>query len=217
MISHREEVRVVEAYLTAKKAILQSVFASEIVSGFPDPREIHEEQFLRELAWVVLSSGMAESVVRAKFPFVAIEFLGFASATAIVAQKDDCVSGALEHFGHKAKIAAIAFAAERIAHEGFASVHESVLRNPIAELQEFPFIGPVTAFHLAKNLGIRTAKPDRHLVRIAEANGFSDVQSFCHVIAAYLGEDIRRVDLVLWRYATLDNEYRSLFCRGAWA
>jgi len=38
-------------------------------------------------------------------------------------------------------------------------------------LQQLPFIGPVTAFHLAKNLGIEAVKPDRHLCRLSKLLG----------------------------------------------
>jgi len=211
MMNDRDEARLVQAYLAAKKVVLRSHFAAEVVAALPDPHKMQENQFLRELAWVVLSSGMAEAVVRLKFPFISVEFLEFISAKAIADQKDECIAGAFVHFRNKPKITAIAYAAERIAHEGFGSIQTSVIDNPIMELQKFPFIGPVTAYHLAKNLGVRTAKPDRHLVRLARVSGFADVQPFCQLISAYIGEDIRLVDLVLWRYATLNRHYASLF------
>jgi hypothetical protein len=37
-------------------------------------------------------------------------------------------------------------------------------------LRELPWIGPVTAHHLAKNLGADTAKPDVHLERLARGD-----------------------------------------------
>jgi hypothetical protein len=150
MINHRDEGRIAQAYLTAKRAVLRSSFVAEVIAAFPDPSEMREELFLRELAWVVLSSGMAESVVRLKFPLISVGFLEFISAKAIADHKDECVARAFVHFRNKAKITAIAYAAERIAREGFASVQNSILDNPVVELQKFPFIGPVTSFHLAK-------------------------------------------------------------------
>lgn len=60
-----------------------------------------------------------------------------------------------------------------------------------------------------KNLGIQVAKPDRHLVRIAQNYGFNDVQKFCSSISEKTNDPVSVVDLVLWRYATLDREYLS--------
>lgn len=211
-MSYLREALIAQAYLTAKQAVLHSDFAAEVVTEFPNPAEMQEGQFLRELAWVILSSGMAEAVVRLKFPYVSSGFREFESAITITTHRDECINKAFMHFRNKGKIAAIAYSAEWIMRQGFESIKESILKNPIDELQKFPFIGPITAFHLAKNLGVQTAKPDRHLVRLANASGFADVHSFCHLIAAYIGEDIRLVDLVLWRFATLNRDYASFFC-----
>jgi hypothetical protein len=61
-----------------------------------------------------------------------------------------------------------------------------------------PFFGVASTAHLRMNLGLPTAKPDRHLVRIAARWGYSDVQAMCHAICSYTGDDIRMVDRVLW-------------------
>src|SRR5204862_28581 len=41
-------------------------------------------------------------------------------------------------------------------------------------LTRCPYIGPVTCWHLAKNVGMDVVKPDRHLVRMAQASGARD-------------------------------------------
>jgi len=56
---------------------------------------------------------------------------------------------------------------------GFDVYKRAVLQDPVPTLRSFPYIGGVTAFHLAKNLGADLAKPDRHLSRLAAAQGFS--------------------------------------------
>jgi hypothetical protein len=75
-----------------------------------------------------------------------------------------------------------------------------IVSNPIITLQRFPYIGPVTAFHLAKNLGADVGKPDRHLLRMSERLGFDSVAALCETVAHESGEKAKVVDLVIWRY-----------------
>src|SRR3954463_7925587 len=70
-----------ELYLNAKRLVLDAGFEAEIVwqeNACWAP--LTEHRFLSEAAWVVLSSGMRESVVRAVFPTIAAAFAGFATA-----------------------------------------------------------------------------------------------------------------------------------------
>ncbi|EQB65179.1 MAG: hypothetical protein AMDU3_IPLC00003G0031 [Thermoplasmatales archaeon I-plasma] len=67
-------------------------------------------------------------------------------------------------------------------------------------LETLPYIGPVTKYHLGKNLGMDVAKPDRHLQRLADRWGFRDVQQMCRVISLGSGYSIAVVDQVLWRF-----------------
>ncbi len=169
-----------------------------------------ESDFLREVAWVVLASGMKEKVIRAKFPDIQKAFLGLTSAKSISENREKCITDALKIFGHKGKISAIATAAEKVNHEGFDHLKARILTNPIKVLQEFAFIGPITVFHIAKNIGLPVAKPDRHLVRIAEACGYSDIQKFCKKISDESGDSVPVVDIVLWRYATIRPNYLDI-------
>jgi thermostable 8-oxoguanine DNA glycosylase len=69
----------------------------------------------------------------------------------------------------------------------------------------------VTVYHLAKNIGLQFAKPDRHLVSISNKAGYQDVQAFCRDISNQVGDSITVVDLVLWRFATLEKNYEMIF------
>ncbi len=127
---------------------------------------------------------------------------------------EECIETALSHFRHEGKIRAIATAATMLAtSDPFEKLIERVLGDPIRVLQSFPYIGPITVFHIAKNIGIKVAKPDRHLFRLAHSSGFQSVEEFCGTIAHFLGEDIRRVDSVLWRFATIHRDYLVRFSR----
>src|SRR5207247_7019143 len=151
-------------------------------AGFSDP------DLLREAAWVVLSAGMRESVIRSRFPAIATSFLHWRAAAHIVHSAESCFCSALQHFGHELKIRAICTVAELVNDKGFKTLVEEIQADPFSALQQFPFIGPITCFHLAKNLGIPVAKPDRHVSRLAECCGYSDNQAFCTDIAHLTGD-----------------------------
>jgi len=118
-----------------------------------------------------------------------------------------------EALTHNSRIATYFRDRTLVAAHSFQDLKEKIFLDPIRELQSFPYIGPITAFHIAKNIGIRVAKPDTHLVRLARSNGFESVQEFCETIATFLGEDIRLVDSVLWRFATMHDDYALKFSR----
>ena len=54
------------------------------------------------------------------------------------------------------------------------------------------------------------AKPDRHLTRIANRAGYTEVQKFCIEISRLSGDSIPVVDIVLWRFATIESDYLNV-------
>jgi len=89
--------------------------------------------------------------------------------------------------------------------------------DPINALQQFPYIGPATSYHVAKNIGFPVAKPDRHLCRFAELSGYQNPSDLCQALAEYIGDPIAVVDIVLWRFATLQHDYMTSFLpTGDW-
>jgi len=195
-------------YLLAKATVVEAGFAEEICWQASIKTQIFSEPvFLRESAWVILSSGMRESVIRAKFPMICHAFHDWNSANCIWADRANCLRDAACIFRHQGKLAAILNVVEFVAKYGIETVRSEVATAGVEFLQSFPYLGPATSLHLAKNLGLDIAKPDRHLLRFAEALGFSDVQNLCKVIADEVGDSIAVVDLVLWRFATLRPDY----------
>jgi hypothetical protein len=159
-----------------------------------------ESQFLREYAWVVLNSGFREAVVRQRFNYISLCFCDWESAESIAERGQLCIETALEVFRHRGKLEAIAFTAKRIASNGFSELSASLRLNPTLALQQFPYIGAITSLHLAKNLGAEVAKPDRHLVRLANRFGYSDPGTMCQDISIAIGDRVPVADLVLWRF-----------------
>jgi hypothetical protein len=157
---------------------------------------------------------MAEGVVRSRFDGVSQSFFNWRSAEQISASARSCITRALTYFAHDGKIRAIAEGARIVTERTFQAVRTGIENDPFAQLREFPYIGPITAFHLAKNLGFNTAKPDRHMNRLCAAAGFARVEDFCASIALFVGDDVRTVDTVLWRFATLNPDYLNLLLQN---
>jgi hypothetical protein len=160
-----------------------------------------ESDFLREAAWVILCTGYKESILRRKFGYLSLCFCDWESGSAIVRHEPQCRSTALAGFNNPRKIDAILQIARYISTGSFSAVKSAILANPISRLQDFPYIGPVTAWHLAKNLGYDDAKPDRHLCRMSEELGYADPHHLCAAISLVTGDSRKVVDIVLWRYA----------------
>jgi hypothetical protein len=196
-----------KAYLIAKRCIIKRGYATEIDWQYSvSLSDLDERTFLSESAWVILCSGMRESVVRKKFDSISEAFLNWKSALAITDSAQNCAAHALKYFNNPSKIDAIQSVASHVARLGFDRVKERITNEGIKYLQELPYVGPVTSFHLAKNIGLPVAKPDRHLCRLAKALGYDCVQHLCSDVAQVIQEPIPVVDIVLWRYSTLFNQ-----------
>jgi hypothetical protein len=172
-----------------------------------------ETDLLRESAWVILCSGFRESVVRRVFSHISLCFCDWESADSIVEKYPACFISAQTCFNNTLKISAVVDVARHVHVRGFAAVKESILADPIEALRHFPYIGPVTVWHLAKNLGLDVAKPDRHLARTAAALGFADTHQLCYVVARESGEPVSVVDLIIWRYLA-DNPQHKIASRS---
>lgn len=173
--------------------------------------QFSESDLLRESAWVILCSGFKETAVRKVFGNISLSFCDWESAKEILESERACRMTALGAFRNKKKIEAIIEVARRIEDEGFRQIKKKCLANPISEFQKFPFIGPITAWHLAKNLGFDVAKPDRHLVRLSEWLGRESPHELCAYLSSRTGNPVKVVDLILWRFmADRQSEARSL-------
>ena len=203
---------VAKAYCHAKAVVSRSGFADEIEWQRGIRLDaVSEQYFLREAAWVVLSAGMREAVVRKVFPKISEAFLQWCSARDIVTHRPKCVSAACNVFNHAKKINAICDIADKVDGTGFDEVMKAIRRDGVSYLQSLPYIGPITSYHLAKNLGLEVVKPDRHLVRVARAAGYRTPDEMCREISRLVDDPVPVVDLVIWRFATLEPAYASVF------
>ena len=154
---------------------------------------------------------MRESVIRRKFNGISASFKDWSSSKLITEDAKACVRQALCQFQHVGKISAILFLCKYMDAVGFNEWRPCAFQDPIQSFQEFPFIGPAAACHLAKNLGFDVAKSDRHLVRLASHHGYASVDEFCNHISSSVGDSVTTVDTVLWRFSALSRDSITIF------
>lgn len=139
------------------------------------------EEFAGEVIYVICNSGMKNSVAAP----IAVRCLAALAAGA----------SATTVFGHPGKSVAI----DTIWQQR-ATLFERYCRenDKVDGLSKLPWIGPVTRYHLAKNLGADTAKPDVHLERLARRDR-TTTQTLCRRLARKTGYRVATVDSILWR------------------
>lgn len=205
-------VGLMSAYYAAQAVVLTHGFGQELESQRSvSPVSLTESRLLREAAWVILGCGLSARVVAARFHHLSSAFLDWRSAAEIAADAQACRCRALKHFSHPGKIDAILVFTSHVTAHSFDQVRSRVMSDPIGYLSQFPYFGPATSLHLAKNIGLQVAKPDRHLVRLAHATGYTNPAHLCADISRSTGDPVAVVDLVLWRYATLVRSAAQVF------
>jgi hypothetical protein len=172
-------------YVELKHRVMVAGYYQEIQWAESVREPADAETFFSEYAWVVINSGMKNTVARKIWTRIQC-----------VLAANGKVSDA---FGHPGKAAAI-----QEVYDERESLFESYrsAADKLVFIEKMPWIGPITKWHLAKNYGFDVAKPDRHLVRIAARYGKS-VTQLCKDLADATGDRVATVDLVLWRAASL--------------
>jgi hypothetical protein len=183
------------------KAFVEARFGHEIMwQRTVCIEEVTESDFLREAAWVIFCTGFRERTVRSLFSYLSLCFFDWESGAVIAEHAEVCRNAALGAFNNPRKVDAIIQIAREVDREGFTKLKREMVQQPIEWLRQLPYIGPVTAYHLAKNLGLPVAKPDRHLQRLAATLSYPDAHALCRDIEALSGDPPHVVDLILWRY-----------------
>jgi len=177
----------VDGYLNLRKRLIMAGYAGELKWAASIKTCSMPVAFRDEYCWVVLNSGMKEQIARQIWARVRPVMMRGESAATV--------------FGHKLKAKAIDDM-WRYYHAHFTAWQAKTEPERMIYLRTLPFIGEITVYHFAKNLGMDVAKPDRHLVRIAaETNETTD--QLCRRIANATGHRIAVIDTVLWRAANL--------------
>jgi hypothetical protein len=207
-LAHDRLNKSVSTYKFAKNLVISNGYAHEIEwQKSVNLQTFSEGVFLREISWVILCSGFLEKRIRNVFDHLSLCFCDWESASQIVERQERCYQTAMEVFPNARKINAICSAATTVKKFGFDKVKRDIQDSPVSALMKFDMIGPITKYHLAKNLGAQIAKPDRHLLRLAEHLGFPDPIELCDEVSEIVGEPASVVDVIFWRAAVLENRY----------
>ncbi len=172
-------------YLDIKQKIIDRGYSGEIDWAEDLKQCTDSATFCQEFIWIVCNSGMKNQIAAKIYEKI---------LNAIIEKRD--IS---EVFGHKGKVSAIKHV---IKNQVKLFKEYCFSENKLEFCKSLPWIGDITKYHLAKNLGMDCIKPDRHLVRIAKQYG-TDCFVMCKNISDRIGDKVRTVDLVIWRAANL--------------
>lgn len=166
---------------------------------------ISVEKFYQEYCWAVCTSGFNAKIVSKFFEKL---FFSLKPLQKVIASNDknvntlDVVVESLSCFNNKRKIKAMIDCAfilgENVEKYSWEEYRNTKLNSP-DKLEALPFIGPITCFHLARNIGLlNNVKPDLHLVRMASNWGFNSSQDLCIAIQKQFDLPLGIIDLILW-------------------
>lgn len=169
--------------------------------NLPKPAEIEECYFFSELTWCIYNAGMKETVIRQKWSNIQELYFNF-NADMVVSESEFIRFAAPGIFNHKLKTEAVIKSAKMI-------VNDRPINKKLGSMSEvealtyfktYPFIGDVTKYHIARNVGFDVVKPDRHLVRITEFLNYEAPDKLVREIANITGERKGFIDYVLWQW-----------------
>ncbi len=163
---------------------------------------LKSKEFLDEYCWVIYASGFRVAVIEAKFPLLRKAFKDF-DLTALARMRS--LKAVLDVFNNERKAECFLAGSKVIADEGFAKFKRRLKDQGVCVLETLPGIGPITKFHLAKNIGlVDEAKPDIWLVRAAKECSAS-VDELVTFLSKRNQMSRHVVDVTLWQYGADKN------------
>lgn len=172
------------------------------------PSIVTSDFFLREYVWCVYTSGFNSHIVAKHFENiypVYHEILLNAETNLLTAfdhtLEDVMWQNISKCIANRRKFDAILETIKFIAVYGYAKFSREYLQSADT-MQKLAYIGPVTKFHLARNLGFDVVKPDLHLTRLADFFDFLSPLGMCQYLADNFDERLGVVDLILFYAAS---------------
>lgn len=162
--------------------------------------EVSKERFFREYVWSVHTSGFSAKAVSSFWERL-IEAYGRLNEMGDLGSVMSRVSPVVNN---PAKIKAVHKTATELMqaeHQfGWETYRDNNIKTP-GDLTRFGFIGPITKFHLARNIGMTDfVKPDLHLERMAKYWGYESCLEMCKDCPDDAPLGLR--DFVLWMAAS---------------
>jgi endonuclease III len=163
--------------------------------------DVDPDFFFREYVWVVHATGFSAKAVGRFMPRLVTAYGIYDDLAS--RRFDDAFEEVRKVCNNRQKARAVWRTAGLmrdgigLCQAGWEEFRRDRLSSP-ERLKELPYVGPVTCFHLARNIGLlEYVKPDLHLVRMAEHWGFSDCVEMCEAVRPE-GMPLGIVDLILW-------------------
>ncbi len=167
-----------------KQRVIDAGFSDEITWA-ENIKCRHSSDFFAEFVWVVVSSGMKNQIAEKIYKRVMAALVDRVPINTV--------------FRHEGKVKAINHVLANLKELYFEYL---MADDKLTWLEGLPYIGSITKYHLAKNLGLDIAKPDRHLVRISNEYN-TTVQELCLKLAQETKSKVAVIDQVIWRAANL--------------
>lgn len=179
----------------------------EYFRNLPKPNEVSDRFFFQELAWCIYNAGMRETVIRKKWESIRLAFFDF-DPSFVAQYGDESLKAMREIFNHPKKNESVVQSAHLILKDtpigkklGAFSEDEA-----LNYLEGYPFIGKITKYHLARNMGFDVVKPDRHLVRLTQFLGCDSPDKLVSEISQMTGERKGYIDYVLWQWLSWEGK-----------
>ncbi|MFH1140660.1 MAG: hypothetical protein V1724_03085 [Chloroflexota bacterium] len=194
-------------------------------------KDVDAKLFFEEYAGVVLGSGFKFATVVKKYDEGLWKALKEGDYAQVARNKDSVTRAALRYINYPRKINAIVDMASQLARGPLwanlqaellktewtvenqfrqntsawnSSDVKRVLQGALNPLRAFPFIGKVTQYELAKNIGLDVPKPDRQMRCAAQHCGLpateEGVLDLVWCITQATNERPGVIDYVIWRY-----------------
>lgn len=160
------------------------------------------QDWFQELIWVIHASGFSAKAVGKFITKITNAYGDFKSCAGM--NEEELLSVASPICNNPPKLLAVQ-KGSRIILEGFESGDWLSWKKDnfksAEDFSKFPFVGKVTCYHMARNLGyLESVKPDLHLNRIAKYYNFPSAFDMCASIQDDAPLGLR--DLALWYYCS---------------
>lgn len=156
------------------------------------------DDFARQTIYVICNSGMANTVATVIY-----------DRCMNALRNGDSVTEVFRHPGKSVAIDAIWRERDRYFVEYLSA------DDKVAALRALPWIGEITALHLAKNFGANVAKPDVHMERLARAEA-TTTEKLCARLSTETGYRVATVDTILWRACALKVLHSAKYETEGW-
>lgn len=161
------------------------------------PEHMSVDNFFIEYIWCVYVSGFNSKVVYKKFS----ELIKVYNPWYKRYNNEEIWNGVEKIIANKRKFEAIMKTNRLLKDNSWLTFKKHYLSN-IDCIRKLPYMGAITSYHLARNIGLDAIKPDLHLTRLSKHFKFKDPYDMCNKIAMETEWRLGVIDLILFYTAS---------------